>query len=420
MNRTTTFIAIVAATVCSLFHLVARADETPPAIRLEPIVRGLESLTYLTNDGTPSRLFVCEQVGRVRLIENGKLVKQPCLDISKEVWFQGECGFLSIAFHPDYKKNGLVYAYYINNASANGAPSPGGRKVKSGGDYWAIISEFHADPATGKFDPASERQLLKFDERPYGNHKGGQLQFGPDGYLYLGTGDGGLHDDPRNNAQNLLSPLGKIHRIDVNKRDGDKPYGIPSDNPFVGNPQAMPEIFCYGMRNPWRFSFDPVTNEIYCGDVGQDKYEEIDLLVKGGNYGWRGREGFHPNPTLKRTFPPGVQDIPGAIDPILEYPHTVADNNKSITGGYVYRGKSFPALTGWYIYGDYSSGRIWGLKQKDGKVLTNAELLHSKTQPSSFGLDSDGEIYNVDYNGGIFKIVPAAASDGKTASNSHP
>jgi len=377
------------------------ADEQPPPIRLEPVVKNLDAATYLISDGT-KRLFVCEQIGRVRLIEDGKLVKQPALDISKEVWFQGECGFLSIAFHPDYQKNGLVYAYYINNAAAPG-PSPGGKKVKGGGEYWAIVSEFKADPATGKFDPSSERQLLKFDEHPYGNHKGGQLQFGPDGYLYVGAGDGGLHDDPRNNAQNLASPLGKIHRIDVNKRDGDKPYGIPPDNPFVGKPGAMPEIFCYGMRNPWRFSFDVPTGDIYCADIGQDKYEEIDLIIKGGNYGWRGREGLHPNPTLKRTYSPGVQEVPGAIDPILEYPHS--QNNKSITGGYVYRGKAIPGLVGWYIYGDYSSGRIWALKQKDGKVLANVELLHSRTQPSSFGQDAEGELYDVDYDGAIWKIV---------------
>jgi glucose/arabinose dehydrogenase len=381
--------------------ILALAGDVPPPIKLAPVVKGLEALTFLTSDGT-SRLFICEQAGRVRLVENGQLVKQAALDISDKVWFQGECGFLSIAFHPKYASNGRVFAYYIINA-AKGTPPPAGAK-KPKPEYWAVISEFHADPATGKFDPASERALLKFDERPYSNHKGGQLGFGPDGYLYLGTGDGGLHDDPRDNAQNLASPLGKIHRIDVDTRDGgDKPYGIPADNPFAKKLGALPEIFSYGMRNPWRFSWDPATGDMYCADIGQDKWEELDLITKGGNYGWRGREGLHPNPTLKRVFPAGVQDVPSAIDPILEYPHT--ENNKSITGGYVYRGKAIPDLQGWYIYGDYSSGRIWGLKQQGGKVTANAEMLHSRTQPSSFGVDSEGEVYVVDYNGAIWKIV---------------
>lgn len=383
-----------------LVPVFAFAGGSAPAIKLEAVVKGLEPVTFVTSDQT-LRLFICEQVGRIRLVENGQLVKQPALDITERVWFQGECGFLSIAFHPRYPTNGRVFAYYITNAT-KGAPAPApGKKPKP--EYWAVISEFKADVASGRFDPASERVLLKFDERPYSNHKGGQLAFGPDGFLYVGTGDGGLHDDPRDLAQNLSSPLGKMHRIDVDTRGGDKPYGIPTDNPFKNKPGAMPEIYAWGLRNPWRFSWDPATGDMYCADIGQDKWEEIDLITKGGNYGWRGREGFHANPTLGRVFAAGEQDVRDALDPLLEYPHT--ENNKSITGGYVYRGKAIPALVGWYLYGDYSSGRIWALKQQGGKVVSNIELLHSRTQPSSFGVDAAGEVYVVDYNGAIWKIV---------------
>jgi glucose/arabinose dehydrogenase len=244
--------------------------------------------------------------------------------------------------------------------------------------------------------------------QPNWNHNGGQVSFGPDGFLYIGLGDGSAPDDHLKNGQRRGTMLAKILRIDVNSRTGDLPYGIPKDNPFVKDKEFVPETFAWGFRNPWRFSFDRKTDELYCADVGQAKWEEIDIVKKGGNYGWSFREGFHEFGT--NTPPPGAK----FIDPILEYPHTtqLGTNHTpglSVTGGYVYRGKKIPALRGVYLYGDFLNGTIWGLRAKNGKVTTHGvlEFTPKGTAPrqiASFGEDGDGEVYVLCYDGYIYEF----------------
>ncbi len=358
--------AICGAGVCS-------AENPVPKIRIEPLVQGLQNPLYLTHDGT-ERIFIVEQVGRIRLFEDGLLQKVPYLDITSRVLSGGECGLLGLAFHPKFSENGYLYVNYTSRR----------------GRITTIISEFRADPKSSRVDPSSERIILTFPQ-PYSNHNGGQLEFGPDGMLYIGTGDGGSAGDPHNNGQKTSSLLGKILRINVNTRSG---YTIPPDNPFVKRSGYRAEVWALGLRNPWRFSFDRETGICYCADVGQNLWEEIDIIEKGGNYGWRFREGAHP--FSRDRNPPA--DL---IDPIKEYHH---DLGLSITGGYVYRGKSIPSLVGWYIYGDYSSGRIWGLKYENSKLTADAQMLHSRTQPASFGEGVAGELYLCDHNGTVYRI----------------
>lgn len=343
------------------------------------MARGLEQPLYLTHDGVdPDRMYVLEQPGRIRIIERGNLLPDAWLDIEKRVHSGGECGLLGLAFHPEFAENGLFYVDYT------------ARKPR----LVTIISEFRVDPQSKRVDPSTERIILTIPQ-PYANHNGGQICFGPDGMLYIGMGDGGAAGDPPNNAQNPKSLLGKILRIDVNSRAAGGAYGIPQDNPFVNDPKFAPEIFAWGLRNPWRFSFDRQTGICYCADVGQNLWEEIDIIEKGGNYGWRFREGSHK--FSRDRNPP--DDL---IDPIKEYHH---DLGLSVTGGYVYRGSKSPALVGWYLYADYSSGRIWGLKYENGRVAADDLLLHSRAQPSSFGEDFRGEVYLCDYAGTIYQIV---------------
>jgi glucose/arabinose dehydrogenase len=364
------------------------ADSRPP-LRLEELARGLKQPVYLTHDGSPRR-FIVEQAGTIRLVgPDGKLAGTPYLDITKNVTSGGECGLLSIAFHPKFPFNGWFYVNYT---------------AKSNKQLQTIISRFRVDPTSSRVDPGTEQVLLTIDQ-PYSNHNGGQLQFGPDGMLYIGMGDGGSRDDPQNNGQKTDTLLGKILRIDVNSPKAG--YTVPKDNPFVGKPNWRPEIWATGLRNPWRFTFDRETGDCYTGDIGQNLYEEVDLIVKGGNYGWRLREASHPfnGGEMRKDF----------IDPIAEYGR---DKGQSITSGYVYRGKQFPQLTGWLLYADYATGRFWGLKQKDGKLIANEEITVTFTdktgkerptlnriQTASFGEDADGEHYVCDHNGVVYRIV---------------
>ncbi|HEY8668376.1 MAG TPA: PQQ-dependent sugar dehydrogenase [Tepidisphaeraceae bacterium] len=372
------------AVVCFLWLTsIALAQEKPPQIALDRIVKALDHPLDLTSDGT-DRLFIIEQPGRVRLLVDGVVQKKPFLDISDHVAYGGECGLLGIAFHPAFAKNGYFYLdYTTRETNANH------------GQLMTYISEFHVEQSADHCDPASERIILKINQ-PFANHNGGQIRFGPDGYVYIGMGDGGSANDPHNNAQNPQSLLGKMLRIDVNQRDTKEGYAIPKDNPFVGKEGWRPEIYALGLRNPWRFSWDRKTGEMYCGDVGQNKYEEVDIITKGGNYGWRLREGFH-------KFQPEANE-PKLIDPIKEYDHAAGI---SITGGYVYRGAKFKDLQGWYIYADYGKGRIWGLKYQDKKVTADVLLMEEpRLQISSFGEDKDGEIYVCDHGGGgIYHLV---------------
>jgi glucose/arabinose dehydrogenase len=362
----------------------ATAVPLPPldAIGLEliPVASGLTKPLYLTHAGDDSgRLFVVEQAGRVMILQAGAINPAPFLDIISLVGSTGnEQGLLSLAFHPDFVNNGFFFVNYTDKQ----------------GD--TVIARYQVSDNPDLADPASAKVLLTIDQ-PYANHNGGQLAFGPDGYLYIGMGDGGAANDPQNRAQNLAELLGKLLRIDV---DAGDPYAIPETNPFAGNDQARPEIWSYGWRNPWRFSFDSATNDLYIADVGQNQYEEIHVELAGSpggqNYGWRLMEGsscFNP--------PECDPEALGLVLPVAEYDHSLGC---SVTGGYVYRGRQFPELTGVYFYGDYCSGIIWGLRAEADGSWAQAELLRSSESISSFGQDQAGELYLVDLRGDLFQL----------------
>jgi glucose/arabinose dehydrogenase len=330
----------------------------------------------LTHAGDGSnRVFIATEEGVIHVLPNDqKATKtQLFLDIQDRVVYnekQNEEGFLGLAFHPNYKKNGEFFIFYTTKHA----------KLTN------VISRFRVSKDNpNKADPGSEEVLLKI-EKPYWNHDGGTLCFGPDGYLYITHGDGGLADDPKKNGQKLSTLLGKVLRIDVDHKDPGKPYAIPKDNPFVGQKDAAGEIWAYGIRNIWRMAFDKKTGVLWAGDVGQNLYEEIDLIVKGGNYGWSIREGLHP------FSDKGVGPRKGLIDPIWEYNH---DIGKSITGGQVYRGSRLPELDGHYLYADYVTGRHWALKYDEAqkRVVANRPIRTTGSPVFSFGEDEKGEVY---------------------------
>ncbi len=347
-----------------------------PAVRLTPFINNVEFPVQVTHDGT-KRLFVVEQRGRVRLVVGGQLQRLPYLNLRDRVHFGGECGLLGLAFHPQFARNGRLFVNYT---------------TKRGGGLHTIVSEFRGNPEATTVAADAERIILKFNQ-PYANHNGGQVLFGPDGMFYIGTGDGGAAGDPLNAGQRLDLLLGKILRLDVNR---GAPYAIPPDNPFVNRPKARPEIWAYGLRNPWRFCFDPVTKLLYAADVGQDRWEEVDIVEREKNYGWNIREGAHPFENGRPTT--------NLVDPIKEYGRHLGI---SITGGFVYRGKKIPALTGHYVYGDYGSGRIWALKYENGRVTADVELLDTTFAISSFGEDAAGELYVCDHLGGTVRRLAA-------------
>lgn len=347
---------------------------------LVPIAMGLERPTFLTTaDDNSNRLFIVEQVGRIQIIDNGAVKPAPFLDISDIVGSDAnEQGLLSLAFHPNYAQNGLFFVNYTNKQ----------------GD--TIIARYSVSSNPDLADPNSAEVLLTISQ-PYANHNGGQIAFGPDGYLYIGMGDGGAANDPQNRAQDLTTLLGKILRIDV---DNGVPYGAPETNPFVTDSENRPEIWSYGWRNPWRFSFDMQTGDMYVGDVGQNKYEEIDVEPAnaggGKNYGWRLMEGFH-------CFNPEECD-PSSLGvelPIAEYEHSAGC---SVTGGYVYRGSQIAALIGTYLYADYCTGTIWGIRNQPDGTWEQAEILQTDHSISSFGQDQTGELYLLDHQGGVYKF----------------
>lgn len=371
---------------CSLLWCSVVQAQDAPKIRLEPVLRGLSQPVHYWHDG--KRTFIVEQAGRIKLVVDGKVQSTPYLDISSRVRSGGECGLLSVAFSPKFDENGLFYVNY----------------TRQQGKLQTIISEFKTDPTATTASADAERVILTIDQ-PFANHNGGHILFGPDGMLYIGMGDGGAANDPHNASQNPSNLLGKILRIDVTPREK---YGIPRDNPFLDDPRFAKEVWALGMRNPWRMCFDPQSGLMITGDVGQNVWEEVQTVKAGTNGGWRPREGMHPNPDLKREDP-----ITPDTDPIVEYEHRnyprsgtnqpVVDN--CIIGGFVYRGTQYPSLSGWYLYADYNSGRIWGLLQRRGKLVANQLLLEPRIRPSSFGEDPDGEMYVVDHGGSILKVV---------------
>jgi len=327
-------------------------------------------------DGS-GRLFILEKVGVIRILLNGEISPRPFLDIRDRVGSSGsEQGLLGLAFHPKYLENDYFFINYTNDA---------------GNTIIARFQVSQADPDLA--DPDSETQLLQINQ-PYGNHNGGVVTFGPDGYLYLGLGDGGSAGDPQNNAQSLETLLGKILRIDVDS--ANQPYSIPSDNPYIsGN---NPEIWAFGLRNPWRIAFDQANGDLYIGDVGQNQWEEIDYLPAnspaGANFGWDYFEGNHP---FEGT-PPQNADL---IAPIAEYGH---DQGCSVTGGVVYRGQALPEWQGIYFYGDYCSGRVWGLLKNSSGEWINQVLFENLGRIASFGEDENGEVYIADLTGTVYLL----------------
>ena len=367
---------IGAVTACEASQHDAPASST---IALKPVVtQGLSQPLYLTEppDGT-GRLFLLEQAGRIRIIVNGALITRPFLDISHLALLGYEQGLLGLAFHPNYKQNGR---YIINYT-----------RVPDGA---TVIAEYRAskDPNVSE----SAEKIILIIPQPYANHNGGMVEFGPDGFLYIGMGDGGSRGDPENRAQNRQELLGKMLRIDI---DHGQPYTNPPDNPFV-NGVGRPEIFAYGLRNPWRFSFDRETHDLWAADVGQNDWEEIDVVRRGGNYGWRLMEGNHC------FLPQRGCTEDGLARPVGEYPNR--GRRCSVTGGYVYRGAEVPALRGTYVHGDYCSGEIFGLPSHGaGAVAISQLLLSTHVKISSFGQDQAGELYVVDHAGAVYRIVAA-------------
>ena len=388
-------------------------DETPLSIGTEVAFPNLEWTGWsaesdtgivtplrpilLTHAGDGSnRVFVPTQQGVVHVFPNDDAAAKTSifLDITSRVRYldtQNEEGLLGMAFHPKFKQNGELFIFYtdVKSKMAN------------------VVSRFRMSKSNPRqADPASEQEIIRF-EKPFWNHDGGTILFGPDGYLYITHGDGGAFNDPHENGQNLKTLLGKVLRIDIDRKDKGKNYAIPKDNPFVGRKDAAPEIWAYGLRNIWRMAFDRKTGELWAGDVGQNLYEEIDIVKAGGNYGWNLRESLHPFGVK------GVDVRPDLIEPVWEYHH---DIGKSITGGLVYRGKQVPELEGAYLYADYITARIWALwyDAAKGRVVANREIKGPGIPIPTFGEDEKGEAYFLIHNAtgkGIYRFVKSPAGN---------
>jgi glucose/arabinose dehydrogenase len=358
---------------------------TTLSVTLQPVVEGLQMPTGLSvaNDGS-GRLFITERRGTIRVIRDGEISPRPFLDIFDQVESGAvEQGLLRLAFHPNYLENGRFFVHY----------------TAAGGTI--TVSEFRVsrdDP--NHADPASERRLIEIPKQAT-NHNGGQLVFGHDGYLYIGVGDGGNPGDPFKTAQNLNSLLGKILRIDV---DNGEPYAIPPDNPFIDTPDARPEVWAYGLRNPWRFSFDLETGRLFLADVGQNMWEEVNVLsvqaASGANFGWPLLEGTH-------CYQAEDCDHAGTVLPVIEYPHT---EGCAVVGGYVYRDVQWPELADHYVYGDFCQGHIWAAREEAGRWTSERLLAGTYLQVSAFGQDEAGDLYLVDLSGSLYRLTGGPAS----------
>jgi len=359
--------------------LAACVEPGPQAAPGFAFVRAFPALSFerplflAAAPGDDKRLYVVEQAGVIRVIERAGAAKSAVfLDIGTKVSRKGEEeGLLGLAFHPQYASNGLFYVYYSG---------VGARRQ--------LVARYRADPARGVADPESEQVLIEMSD-PYRNHNGGMLAFGPDGMLYIGTGDGGSAGDPKDSGQRLDTLLGKILRVTPDAK-------VPPDNPFANRAGARGEIWAWGLRNPWRFSFDRKTGALWAADVGQNKWEEIDIIVKGGNYGWRLFEGDagYDNPQRRPA-----KDF---VAPVATYGR---DDGCSVTGGYVYRGKAVSALQGQYLYADFCSGRVWALPAEGQGKRTGREIGYVPS-PSSFGEDHAGEVYITSFDGNVYQLAP--------------
>jgi glucose/arabinose dehydrogenase len=359
-------------------------DPNGISITFQSVASGFSSPVLVTNAGDGSnRLFVVEQGGRIKIITNGNVLGTPFLDIHNGISTGGERGLLGLAFHPNFETNHKLYVNFTNTS----------------GD--TAINEYRVTTDPDRVSTTTGRRILTIDQ-PYSNHNGGNLAFGPDGYLYIGMGDGGSAGDPGNRAQNLNSLLGKMLRINVNGTSGSRQYRIPSTNPYVGK-TGRDEIWARGLRNPWRWSFDRFTGNLWIGDVGQNRYEEIDRSTVnsrpagwGANYGWRVMEGRHC------YVPSSGCDTSHKTLPIVEYTHTYGC---SVTGGFVYRGAAYPMLRGGYFFGDYCTGRIWTVYAGARSPARRTFLAQPNINISSFGESESGELYVVDHGGRVLQII---------------
>ncbi len=377
----------------SFGHRIANAEPAEiQLVRAFPNLKIRRPVSIVIPDDGSRRRFLLQQTGQIIILpeaDEGATAKL-FLDIGSRLKNENdfEEGLLNITFHPRFKENRKFYLYYTRQ-------DPKRSRI---GEF-LVSSE-----APDRPDMESERVLLEIPQ-PFWNHNSGNMLFGPDGYLYICVGDGGKRDGPHNLAQNLFVRNGKILRIDVDTRSGARQYGIPQDNPFVKTKGVLPEIWAYGLRNPWGIYFEPGNGRLWCGDVGQDIYEEIDIIVKGGNYGWNYREGMHRFLIRKQEPPAGSK----FVEPILEYTHA---KGISVTGGLVYRGSKIPDLKGWYVYGDWGHGKIWALRYdaEAGKVAQN-KLLYKrpdgtdKFKPNAFCEDLDGEIFVLSWDGTVSRIA---------------
>lgn len=377
-------LATLSATFFSSPLSFAQDDQQEYALEMVTDELRPRPLFYAEVPDDSGRRFLITQPGQIYIIEDGVLNLSPFLDIEEQLSLErAEQGLLSLAFHPNFAENGTFYLNYIAVDNAT------------------IISRFQvSEEDPNLVDSASEEVILRI-EQPFRNHNGGMMAFGPDGYLYIGLGDGGSAYDPNNNGQSPTTLFGAILRIDVDNPSGDKLYGIPQDNPFADGVDGAPEVWLYGLRNPWRFSFDHETGDMFIGDVGQEAAEEIDYVPAGEsglNFGWQVYEGT----TESRPDLGGVD----YVFPVAEYPHT---EGCSVTGGYVYRGEEMPELNGVYFYGDFCTGRIWTLRRDESGEWQNELFMDSPLAISSFAEDLSGELYILDHvGGGVYKLVHAA------------
>ena len=369
--------------------LVLVACSAASGQQLERVVAGLDRPVGVTNAGDGSgRLFVIQQPGVIRIVEDGQLVEEPFLDIRDRVDSGGERGLLGLAFSPEYEETGQFFVTYNDTHGAT------------------MVARFEVSSDPNLADPDSEQLLLR-QSQPLPNHNGGHVAFGPDGYLYVGLGDGGGAGDPQEAGQDLGTWLGTILRLEVAPHRDD--YEVPPDNPFVGTEGALPEIWAWGLRNPWRFSFDRETGDLWIGDVGQDRYEEVNLEPAsspgGVNYGWDLMEG-------PACFEPEDCEQEGLTLPVLSYDRE-SGWGRSVTGGYVYRGSALPDLIGTYIFGDYTSGMIFRADRSAGGAWSAEELLSTDLGIVSFGEDEAGELYVVDvFDGAIYRLAPGEPAGG--------